>query len=210
MKITTVYSLNPGIIQLRDNFIASCKRLGITDIETLEIPISGSTQWGSDLYWNIVKERNKRILSVLKVRELVFYVGCDVVFLRNPFPYLESLLRKYDFIAMSDFPSHTPFCLDFFIANKKAIPIFEKLVGDGTDSTRIGDQNDFNEILKNTSRFDCNAHILSLSEFCNGWLAINYPHCCDPTVIHYNWLSTSEEKIELMKKNRHWFLKEAN
>jgi hypothetical protein len=200
-----------------DNFIGHLKRLGLEDRhELITLDDCDPGLYGSTAFNKICHLRTNITIDNLRKGVRVFHCDLDIVFLKDPFPYLLSLLEENDVVFQND---SKRVCGGFYLANpgEDTASLF-----DFSDEADYGTGDDQDYIHKRlwfkTSKYggrtlrqgerwkDLKIHVLDNDMFPYGRWYYNRD-VPDPYIVHYNWGDTSlEGKIERMKKYGHWLL----
>jgi hypothetical protein len=185
-----------------DNFIFFLKKLKLKKHhELLRLEGCPSGDYNSHNFNKICHLRTEVGRDYLKEGKIIFHSDLDIVFLRNPLPYLLRLLKDYDIIFQAD---GQRVCGGFYMArpSKSAIDFFDIR---GVDYTQSHDQDVFSA-RRNDPRF-ANLKIKVLDKnlfpFGNYWYT-HQPFLNEPYIVHYNWVSGINTKINKMKEYGHW------
>ena len=158
---------------------------------------------GKNIWANITSYKLYSIHNELKQGNDVIFVDGDIVFNKNPIPYMLSNLKDNDLLVQNDDQSdlRPKMCTGFFYM--KSTPYTIKI-------------SDFNKIIANIESFGNDQRYLRKYEntmkisylpldlFPNGkYWRENLPKEC--YIIHFNY-DISEQKIKRMKNYDYWFM----
>ena len=203
---STISSGDNKYLPLYDNFVYHLDKLGLKkNHHLLSFPEHSSGSYNDSAFNKIVYTKLKVSHDQLSKGNSVFVSDLDIVFLRNPWEYLTSLLEEYDIIFQ---PDASRFCTGFYLARPSApsIDLFDcseqiKLQGDQSDQGYIN-----TKIRRHSKRYK-NLKIKTLDKtlfpYGNYWYN-HQPFPSKPYIVHYNWVAGVANKINKMKKYGHW------
>jgi hypothetical protein len=204
MKFITMY--NERVRLLYNNMKASLDALGI-DVVAHQAPAAGD-EWGTPEFRALVLPKLDLVTTELQGEDIVVWTDVDVVYRRDPRPYLAERLQSayVDVVFQQEWSCGLP-CTGFFAAlptdNAKAL-----LAPAGKLKTRYpahGDQGIVWTRLKQQAR-PYRWQLLPIQQFPNGAYQLN--ECLDSKryLCHYNWTRSVQSKIDRMREEGDWFL----
>ena len=220
---------NDGYLELTLNCLASLKRFGLDknlicycignkSYKTLK-DMGYNSYLLDDNNTNFVEFRNKNWSNIvvnkfliihnnLKKYKYVLFTDGDIVYENGQvLYYLLEKIGKYDMIIQNDERGsiNKHLCSGFMMiqSNKKTIELFDpKHTKKYKNKIGWGDQMYINEIKNKL-----NYLLLNPNLFPNGWFYYRYYSKIDPYIIHFNWITAKNKKIDMMKKHGKWYLK---
>ena len=198
------------------NFTAHLAKLGLDSCHEI-IKVSGkSGLFRSDEFIEICYQKLNLVHQYLKDGFTVFLCDLDIVFLKNPIPYLLNKLEACDIAIQSDkargrlYPARyapirgrkntgfymvkpTELTIDFFDVSEELTP----WDGDPADQGYLNEK-----VRQKYDKYkDIECKILERDLFPFGkWWYEHHKNIPDPYIIHYNWIWFREKKIERMKE----------
>jgi hypothetical protein len=190
---------------IRDNFCENLKQFKseIADVIVFDVGTK-SGDWQSEGFLETVYKKLSFTRYFLNEGFDVFCTDLDIFYLKDPLPLMNTLLKKYDIVGQNDFDR---LCTGFYMVKStdKTISLFDtsdelKLDGEQSDQNYIDTKLKLEE-FKNISVFK-----LDQDYFPNGFRWFRRHKTIDPYIVHYNCIDSIEEKIEKMKKYKHWLI----
>ena len=123
----------------------------------------------------------------------------DVVFFKNPWEMLINDYKDYDLVIPRT--KDGPYDTSFYLANptEKMIELFD------FGRTKKSAHEYLNEEL--IKRTDLKIRELSELDFCPFVSWSENKDALNPYMIHYKGIGNGQDKVEMMQKNNHWFIK---
>jgi len=218
-------SLDKDYLPLYENFLFHLKNVGLEkEHELIKLDV-GSGQWQSKNFNKICMAKVDNARKFLKEGYTVLYSDLDVVFLKDPLPYLLPMLKEKDILfqysAKGNPASYNPspptrkVCMGFFVAKPTPlnIDLFDTSENVDLDTLPLNhpcrkdqsDQGYTQAKIRQIKKYkQLNQGILPPPLFPNGINWFNNHRDFDPYIIHYNYIVKQSEKIERMKKFGHW------
>lgn len=205
---------------IKNNFQRHLQKIGLEKTHELIITDTHSGDFEEKGFIDTVYYKLDITRDYLKKGYHVLCSDLDIVFLKNPFPYLVSIIGNDDILFQNDFVAlgggkiYSVYCTGFYFAkpNRKTIQLFDTKIGIFNNNNKIdlegtGDRSDQNYINKKLwqKRFrSLDIQMLEKDLFPNGWWWFNHNSSLNPYIIHYNCITGIEDKIQSMKKYNHW------
>lgn len=204
-----------------NNFIEHLKKFNLEKDHELIMVDGDSGPFKSEEFISITYKKLDHVCNFLRDGHTVFLSDLDIVFLRDPIPYLEEQLQHHDIAIQTNqykgeientpsikaYSKNTGFymvkpsdlLIDFFDTTEKLHP----WDSDPTDQGYINQKSiqKWNKYQK----IKCKTLDRNLFPFGKWW----YEHSQsipDPYIVHYNWIWRLERKIERMKEFGHWIV----
>ncbi len=162
----------------------------------------------SSNFGNLMFKKFEIIHYGLNEFDFVLYIDGDIIIKKDFIKQLTYNFKFKDIVFQNDKrpskPNDINLCAGFMFikANKKMKKFFNpnSISEEQLNKYRTNDQTHIN---RNKSKFNYN--VLPLDEFPNGPKFYDNYGDIDPRIIHFNYVK-GEEKIELMKKYKEWYL----
>ena len=223
IKFISVLSGNDKKYSLiKDNFQIHLENVGLANEHELIETNTDSGNWQEEGFLETVYKKLDFTRDYLKQGYQVFCSDLDIVFLKNPIPYLKKMSRGYNIIFQNDYAEYdngnevSLFCTGFYFVNPSplTVKLFDREVNIFKQLNKINlkgtydesDQNYINIKLKQKRFNKLQIKMLDKDIFPNGWWWLKNHSNLNPDIIHYNCISGIENKIREMKKYNHWLI----
>ena len=225
IKFFSVVSGNDNRYQsIKDNFLKHLEILYLAEKHDLIITNTDSGNWEESGFLDTVYQKLDMTLYYLKKGYYVFCSDLDIVFLKDPFPYLIDLMNiyNYDILFQHDYADegesgiYSVYCTGFFLVKPSSLTkkLFDRNINIFNKSNKIelpmGDRSDQKYINRKLTqkRFkELSIGLLKRAHFPNGWYWRNYFKQINPYIVHYNCIDGGiEAKENEMRKFNHWLL----
>lgn len=208
-----------------ENFISHLKSVGLDkEHELIKVDYNAGT-WQSKNFNEICLSKVVNAGKFLKEGYTVLLSDLDVVFLKNPLPYLIPMLEEKDIIfqysARGNPPSLNPspptrkVNTGFYIAKPTPLTIDLFDISENVDLNTLphdhpcrkdlADQGYIQAKIRQIDKYkQLNQGIADPALFPNGSYWFDNHEDIDPYIVHYNYIVQHYEKIEKMKRFGHW------
>ena len=179
---------------------------------------SNYQDWNTKGFHRVVHYKIKAIIDALDTGNDVFYLDTDNVLFKNPTEFVKTNSDNLDILIQDDSDVHgrwRSLCTGvvFIKSNERTKKFYQKCLELHLKNIELdkstGDQAAFNQILveKNTHGLrDLNVSVFPHSLFPNGQIYFDTSESVDPYLLHNNYISGLENKIQRFKDNNFWFV----
>ena len=225
LKFFSIISGNDDEYQpIKNNFEKHLNIIGLENEHELIVTNTNSGSWEERDFLDTVYHKLDITLNYLKKGYYVFCSDLDIIFLKNPLPYLIDLMisNNYDILFQHDYAEeddgkiYSVYCTGFFLVkpSRMAIKLFDRKVNIFKRNNQInlpkGDRSDQKYINRKLiqKRFSkLRVESLERALFPNGWYWMKYNQDIDPYIVHYNCIPGGiKGKEKEMKKYSHWLV----
>ncbi len=183
----------------------------LVEVESSDIPVS-YLEWDTPAFNRLMKYRFPALRAILAEGGQVIYCDVDVIWLRNPLPYLSSVLDRYTWACQTEtfdeFPPH--FCLGFFALSgrNQTLEIIDHHISRYQGDDQKSDQMVFRDILLENPLYLAQIFPLPEGLFPIGLLyrsldkraepPVPMQATLEPFIFHANWCVGLENKRRLL------------
>tara|TARA_B100001029_G_C15059661_1_gene457298 strand:+ start:1092 stop:1790 length:699 start_codon:yes stop_codon:yes gene_type:complete len=221
---SVVSGLDKNYLSIKNNFQQHLKKINILEQHEVIKTNTHSGNWQEKGFINTVYKKLDYTREFLKKGRFVFCTDLDIVYLKDPIPYLieQMEINNYDILFQHDYAKDgdkifSVYCTGFYLVRptKINIKLFDLSYNFFKRSNKIifqdneekSDQNYINTKLKQKRFRNLKIGLLDKNLFPNGWCWKKYNTQIDPFIIHYNCIEGGiEGKIKEMKKFKHWIV----
>jgi hypothetical protein len=190
---------------IHDNFLANISSFNsiISSVKIITVNTK-SGDWQSQGFLDTVYKKLDCTHQLLEQGYTVFCTDLDIFYLNDPIEYMYELLNDFDIVGQNDFDR---LCTGFYMVKPSCLTIdlfdtSEKLVLDGEQ----GDQNYIHTKLQLDKYSNLKTHKLDRNNFPNGYRWYKWHKKLNPSIVHYNSISSIKGKIDKMKQFNHWLV----
>lgn len=150
-----------------------------------------------NMFNKVTREKMSNVQKIIKKDRSCIISDLDVVFFQNPWEIITSDYTDYDIIIPRK--NDGMFDTGFYCVNptSKMKEIFE------FGKTKKSENEYLNDVLP---KYDLKIKELPENKFCS-YEYYSKNEGLDPIMIHYNGIGNGWDKVELMQKNKHWYIK---
>lgn len=221
MKFLTF--LNSGCLDICKNMLVSAEKVGIdmndffiacldeNSYESLkhysnsflykDLKIKDYQDWtfsSNSGFRNIVKHKWNIIEHIHKKNPNLCWVDTDIVFLENPIQYIED---NEEVLFQKDYPGSV-ICSGFMVFNETVS--CKELIEECSSYKSEDDQLIVNKIA--LEKYSNNIALLNVDLFPNGYAYYSENKKENAIIVHNNWITGIENKIQKFKEENLWFL----